>query len=188
MLTPSLSISFRDFRRFIVYGWRREGKYLYIGQSIRFLRRIQSEHHVLDKKDKIRKTDFLDIWFCYSKEDINNLEKSLIFDLRPIYNIQSQILEREELNREENYRIFIERFNEEEDYRKYNGQLRKNKSTSFKESFKRREEIKLRAQKLESSEFNKIFRTNRLDLDKKVPFNLSNDDSDIKELLSKLRK
>lgn len=86
VLSPSTSISFNDFKPYIVYGWRRDKVYLYIGQSRRFLRRVTSGHHIIGVKESVRQTDRLDIWFCVSKEDLNTVESALIKYHKPKYN------------------------------------------------------------------------------------------------------
>lgn len=130
MLTPSLSISFKDFRHYIIYGWKREGNYLYIGQSIRFLRRIRNDHHVINKKEKVLPTDILDIWFCYNHEDLNKLEKKLIRELRPKYNKEVRI---------GGHQSFDDYFSERDYIIEELSKIADKKGKSFKESIELRE-------------------------------------------------
>ena len=67
-----------------IYGWRRDGKYLYIGQSILPWRRIKKNHHVIKELELLR-DDCIDIWFCCDSE-LDRFEGQLIRHFRPPLN------------------------------------------------------------------------------------------------------
>ena len=73
----------REWTRPCVYAWRRDGKWLYVGQSARGLARLWS-HHVL-KYDAILPTDEILLWHVDHYERMR-LEAELIFVNRPLYN------------------------------------------------------------------------------------------------------
>lgn len=72
--------------RYLVYGWRRGTFYLYIGRSSSGKERFLYGHHVVDKVEPIRNTDFIDVWYC-EKYELEGLELKLIKHYQPTYNI-----------------------------------------------------------------------------------------------------
>lgn len=82
-MNPHLTLPGSIMTDSAVYGWRRDGKYLYIGQAISLVRRL-AVHHIIKRED-MGPTDMIDIWFCDVRL-INSLERQLIKSLKPSYN------------------------------------------------------------------------------------------------------
>jgi predicted GIY-YIG superfamily endonuclease len=100
--TPTLSLDSNLAVGYVVYGWRREESYLYIGMSTVGLRRL-SGHHVIQIKDTFLKTDILDVWSCLGHREAIDLERELIELHKPKFNISmnpdnKQIKETEEVD------------------------------------------------------------------------------------------
>ena len=72
-----------DWMRPCVYAWRRNGQWLYVGQSVRGLSRLGG-HHAVSLND-ILPTDELLMWHVDHAERIR-LEAELIVVNRPLYN------------------------------------------------------------------------------------------------------
>jgi len=94
ILTHDLSYSGRflfskkiRYPRFFVYAWRRGEEYLYIGQTGSGWDKFKRKHRVIGKVETRLETDFIDIWICSDYKEINSLEKDLIKELKPKYNI-----------------------------------------------------------------------------------------------------
>jgi predicted GIY-YIG superfamily endonuclease len=68
-----------------VYGWRRGSDYLYIGCSANLLGRI-SNHNVIGKVETFLNTDVIDFWF--ESQTYYELEKALVREFRPKYNVE----------------------------------------------------------------------------------------------------
>jgi len=82
--TPDKLITVNDFYEGkIVYGWRRDDKYLYIGMSNKGSSRPFTNHHVIGKKDKWLDRDIIAIWYTLNPW---GLEKLLIEKYNPVYN------------------------------------------------------------------------------------------------------
>ncbi len=89
----------------LVYGWRRDNKYLYIGYSSKGFSRIYN-HDIINKVELILESDFIDIWMPASP----NLELYLILKHRPEYNRQGleyEILTNSPLNSFEEFEKYL---------------------------------------------------------------------------------
>lgn len=73
-------------RKYLCYGWRRNGDYLYIGKSTRGYERL-FKHKVVGKIEPIQERDEFDFWFCDASE-LDAYEKFLINLFKPKHNDQ----------------------------------------------------------------------------------------------------
>lgn len=71
--------------QYLVYGWFRDYRYLYIGMSKRGHSRIFSNHHVIGVADKVLPTDEFHFWKSTSRL-CRDLEQTLITHYDPIFN------------------------------------------------------------------------------------------------------
>lgn len=71
-----------------VYGWNRQGTYLYIGVSKRGIRRPLGLHHIIGRKDQLLEGDRIHIWRFPTFEEAVIFEQKLINEHKPIFNIQ----------------------------------------------------------------------------------------------------
>lgn len=84
-MRPDLTLPSSLITRCAIYGWRRNGIYLYIGQSKSVLKRVM-HHHVINQKDKINdRIDKIDVWFCCESE-LLKIEKAFIEKYKPPLN------------------------------------------------------------------------------------------------------
>lgn len=80
----------------MVYVWWRDNKALYVGKSSIGTNRIFSNHHIINKKEKVQDDDVFETHFLYDLDWNNNtdevrkeatrLEIELIRKLKPKYN------------------------------------------------------------------------------------------------------
>lgn len=70
----------------LVYGWKRNHKFLYIGKSFKGIQRIIKNHPIITPKS-IQGKDKIVIWFCSEEDDVDELEKKLIYQYLPTFNI-----------------------------------------------------------------------------------------------------
>ena len=70
---------------YMVYGWKRDKKFLYIGHSINGLARLHN-HHIVNKVERCQVGDTLEIWPCHSHIEAALLEIELIKVWSPRYN------------------------------------------------------------------------------------------------------
>ena len=105
-------ISFQEFRPYIIYGWlkfpidydylsqvkaKTYRKYLYIGKSIRFIERIRDKNHKIGNIESSSPKDELHIWFCNSRQELNQLERYLIQRHQPKYNTNLKVKKNKEI-------------------------------------------------------------------------------------------
>lgn len=86
MKLPDMTISGKELlvmNQALVYGWKRDGKYLYIGSSLRGYGRL-FQHHAI-AFDEILQTDTFEFWYS-SAETIRIDEAQLIKEHRPRLN------------------------------------------------------------------------------------------------------
>lgn len=84
-MTPDLTLPASLITRCAIYGWRRKGIYLYIGQSKSVLKRVM-HHHVINHKDKINdRIDKIDVWFCCESKLLST-EKRFVDKYKPPLN------------------------------------------------------------------------------------------------------
>lgn len=67
-----------------VYGWWRDGNYLYIGQTTKGMTRFAT-HHVIGVVDTVLPSDTFDFWDM-PEHEIKNFETKLILHYKPKYN------------------------------------------------------------------------------------------------------
>lgn len=70
----------------LIYGWKRNGIFLYIGQSTMGVFRFNN-HHVINVKDKVLEGDEILIIRCESNSILDKLEYHLIKQHKPLHNI-----------------------------------------------------------------------------------------------------
>lgn len=68
------------------YGWWRNDKYLYIGQTRKGISRVGNKHHVINKIVPIESTDEFHFWYCTTNEQLILLEQELILQFKPLLN------------------------------------------------------------------------------------------------------
>jgi hypothetical protein len=81
---PEPDITIRIGMRFngsVVYGWKKDGNYLYIGRTKIGSNRFSS-HHIINKKNGWKPEDEIDLWFNQGEE----LETALIITHKPKFN------------------------------------------------------------------------------------------------------
>lgn len=87
MRAPDLSLAgMPNWRAFAVYGWRRNGQYLYIGVTVKGYRRPFYHHDVIDKIEHVADGDYFDFWFFLNTEEATRFEAAMIALYRPVYN------------------------------------------------------------------------------------------------------
>jgi len=84
-MEPHITVPGKLLRSYLVYGWRRGEKYLYIGLSGVGLTRLNNGHHVFGR-DKLLSTDEIDVWYCDSRLEAGLLESKLIKEHKPKHN------------------------------------------------------------------------------------------------------
>jgi hypothetical protein len=85
---PEPDITIRLGMRFngsVVYGWKKDGKYIYIGRTTRGSNRFYG-HEVINKKNGWKSEDEIDLWFNQAEE----LETVLILTHKPKFNKNHQ--------------------------------------------------------------------------------------------------
>lgn len=75
------------YKRFFVYGWRRNNHYLYIGRTEAGWGKFRRTHTVINVKEPRLFDDCIDLWFCEGFRELDKLEKDLIEFFKPKYNI-----------------------------------------------------------------------------------------------------
>lgn len=83
---PSFAVNLLTSRLPCVYGWKRDGRYLYVGASRNGLARPCSRHHVIGVAEAVTEEDVVDVWVCLTIADALRLEGELIEALAPVYN------------------------------------------------------------------------------------------------------
>lgn len=68
-----------------VYGWSRNGEYLYIGCTVKGFARL-FKHGVLGVVEPFLDSDTIDFWFCSTVDEAFKLEELLIRFHKPKYN------------------------------------------------------------------------------------------------------
>ena len=71
-----------DLPSFIVYGWRRDQEYFYVGLTTNV--NVRFNYHKQLKN--IELSDFVDVWFCATKFQMQQLERYLINKYKPQFN------------------------------------------------------------------------------------------------------
>lgn len=74
--------------RYFVYGWYREGIYLYIGMTTNGRRRFFG-HHIF-KHYRVRQTDRAHVWICKDGAEALELETQLIQEFDPCLNVRKK--------------------------------------------------------------------------------------------------
>ena len=74
-----------ELNRPIVYGWKRNDQYLYIGQSKKGTKRLLN-HEIID--GRIMQGDLITIWLINSVEKIDKVEIYFIMKYNPIHNLR----------------------------------------------------------------------------------------------------
>lgn len=69
----------------IVYAWKREGKWLYIGHSNRGLERLVT-HDLIGRKAPLLPSDTIELWRFPTLRMAQGVEAALIKSIRPVYN------------------------------------------------------------------------------------------------------
>ena len=105
-----------------VYGWRRGQIYLYIGVTTKILGRL-SNHHIIGVREKILKSDFIDIWTCPTYSVALQFEGELIQLLSPKYNFALKRLKLEKGQ----LRKHVEKIEKIEKIEKPNGENREDR-------------------------------------------------------------
>ena len=80
-MKPDLTLPASLLKGSIIYGWRRQDKYLYIGKSLSTLNLLR-HHHVIKNAQE---DDEIDIWFCHAS-GLDELEKAFIRHFKPTLN------------------------------------------------------------------------------------------------------
>lgn len=87
MRTPDLSLAgMPSWHAFAVYGWRRNGGYLYVGVTSKGYRRPFCRYEVIDRIEHVDEGDYFDFWFFVSREEAERFEAAMITFYHPSYN------------------------------------------------------------------------------------------------------
>lgn len=84
---PHSTVIGKEFKNNInplVYGWKRDNEYLYIGMSVIGIIRFYT-HNIINVKEEMLITDNIDIWYS-TLDDVKKLERQLIGIYNPKYN------------------------------------------------------------------------------------------------------
>jgi len=82
-----------QYKQPVVYCWRREMEYLYVGCSTTGIARFLCRNHdSIDTHEKLLPTDCIDFWYFpdVSRRDLQAIEAAFIAYLKPKYNKHKQ--------------------------------------------------------------------------------------------------
>jgi excinuclease UvrABC nuclease subunit len=85
LLIPAVMLKALD--GFYVYSWHRDGEYLYVGQTCNLLARL-GNHNIIGVAEAIQDGDALELQQCASAAEARQLERRLIEDQHPRYNLE----------------------------------------------------------------------------------------------------
>jgi hypothetical protein len=79
--------SLKELTKTCIYGWKNETEWLYIGMSVTRIFRVINHDRTQDFTN-IEDSDHIFLWFLpnTSKKDLREIEKELIYLLKPKYN------------------------------------------------------------------------------------------------------
>jgi hypothetical protein len=89
-LAPWFSgLRFKQLKLPCIYAWKRGNRYLYIGKSVKGIRRLlDKQHEVIDVEEPMQPNDVIEIYLQATGENLAELEKAFIRKHKPAYNYQ----------------------------------------------------------------------------------------------------
>lgn len=89
MMTTLTGQEFKEmFCKPIVYCWIRADEYLYVGKSYYGFQRITSKRHDTFKREDIKDTDTIEVYYFNDEEECLVFEQHLIKKHTPLYNFK----------------------------------------------------------------------------------------------------